>query len=145
MNMIDDIDNPDDFRLHRQLSESLRRLKAGDSISDLNREATMRSKIPAIPPPFGAVERSHNERQPVAILGHVTPDSVPHDVVADYAALDRPTIHRRAESTAQGDLDAVVRLIRDTLLVRAGQVADLDWINERARQVTQVLVAEGKI
>lgn len=69
---------------------------------------------------------------------HLVEADVAHDLAADYAALDRATVSRRAEA-AQDQLDGVVRIIRDSLLVRAGKVIDLDLATERAGNIAMIL------
>ena len=54
--------------------------------------------------------------------------------------LDRPTITRRAE---QSRLDDVVRIIRESLMVRAGSVIDESVADERARNIAQCLDGVG--
>ena len=132
-----------DFRIHAQLAESLRRLAAGSSVHDLNRETTMRSKLPAIPPPFGAVEQAHQLRQPVAILGHVTPDAVEY-TAGERDRLDVPTVVRRANET-QRNLTATAAEVRRALIPFAGRTIDLDAIDAMTEEVVARLRSTGRL
>lgn len=84
---------------------------------------------------------SHGTRQPIPVIGLVSPDHVPHDVRVDYAAMDRATVLRRA---AQARLDAAVVRYR-TVLLREAPGMGFDVADRCARQLVQVLVAEGRV
>ncbi len=67
---------------------------------------------------------------------------VDHDVAVDYAALDRPTVTRRAQvapEATQEQLDAWVAWLRTGILVRQGEVITEAVADERARNLAMQL------
>lgn len=113
-----------------------------------------RPRSAAIPPPIGP---RLDERQMVPVIGHVSPDPVPHEPIlygsdARWAELDRPTVQRRTDSpghlarhvaTVSATLSAPIRLERWARAFESGDTAQLTAaIDEAARTVVTSLSAE---
>lgn len=109
-----------------------------------------RTRPDVIPPPFGAIEGTNRYSRARCLtpedVAHGTRQIVPTIPVlaegddVDWSLLDRPAIERRKDQ-----LDADVATVRDMLCLRAGSVIDLDLATERARQIVQVLHAQGRL
>jgi hypothetical protein len=71
------------------------------------------------------------------------------DEPEDWTALEAPTVQRREASVRElaelEQLAADVILVRDALLVRAGEVLDLDVASERARQIVGILAMSERL
>ena len=121
----------EDFRIHAQLAESLRRLAAGSSIHDLNRETTMRSKLTSLD-------------TGTAKLAKVIPGLKDYGGPIDQAQLDVPTVVRRANET-QRNLTATAAEVRRALIPFAGRTIDLDVLDAMTEEVVARLRSTGRL